>query len=48
MTLENPSKTPYDQLLNKISQRYVKGQSATIQAVNESIIDTNWDSGSDN
>jgi predicted nuclease of restriction endonuclease-like (RecB) superfamily len=35
----------YDQLLNKISRRYVKGQSAAIQAVNESIIDTNWDIG---
>jgi predicted nuclease of restriction endonuclease-like (RecB) superfamily len=35
----------YDQLLNNISQRYIKGQSNAIQAVNENIIDTNWDIG---
>ena len=35
----------YDQLLNNISRRYIKGQSNAIQAVNESIIDTNWDIG---
>jgi predicted nuclease of restriction endonuclease-like (RecB) superfamily len=35
----------YGQLLNRISQRYIKGQSTAIQAVNESIIDTNWDIG---
>jgi RNA:NAD 2'-phosphotransferase (TPT1/KptA family) len=35
----------YDQLLNNISQRYIKGQSSAIQAVNQNIIDTNWDIG---
>jgi predicted nuclease of restriction endonuclease-like (RecB) superfamily len=35
----------YDQLLKNISQRYIKGQSNAIQAVNENIIDTNWDIG---
>jgi predicted nuclease of restriction endonuclease-like (RecB) superfamily len=37
--------TSYDQLLNNISQRYIKGQSNAIQAVNENIIGTNWDIG---
>jgi predicted nuclease of restriction endonuclease-like (RecB) superfamily len=36
---------PYTHLLNLISQRYTKGQSIAFQAVNESIIDTNWDIG---
>jgi predicted nuclease of restriction endonuclease-like (RecB) superfamily len=35
----------YDQLLNRISQRYAKGKSIAFQAVNECIIDTNWDIG---
>jgi hypothetical protein len=35
----------YDQLLNNVSQRYIKGQSNAIQAVNKNIIDTNWDIG---
>jgi hypothetical protein len=35
----------YDQFLDNISQRYIKGQSAAIRAVNENIIDTNWDIG---
>jgi hypothetical protein len=40
-----PSQAPYNQLLNRISQRYTKGKSIAFQAVNECIIDTNWDIG---
>jgi hypothetical protein len=35
----------YNLLLNRISKRYVKGKSIAFQAVNECIIDTNWDIG---
>ena len=40
-----PDNKPYKQLLNRISKRYLKGQSTAIRAVNESIVDTNWDIG---
>jgi predicted nuclease of restriction endonuclease-like (RecB) superfamily len=39
------SQSPYNQLIDRISQRYAKGKSLAFQAVNESIIDTNWDIG---
>ena len=35
----------YQKLINRISQRYIKGQAQAIRSVNESIIDTNWDIG---
>jgi predicted nuclease of restriction endonuclease-like (RecB) superfamily len=43
--IEKSSRSPYNQLLNRISQRYTKGKSIAFQAVNECIIDTNWDIG---
>jgi predicted nuclease of restriction endonuclease-like (RecB) superfamily len=44
-SIEKTPHSPYETLLNRISHRYIKGQSTAIQAVNESIIDTNWDIG---
>jgi predicted nuclease of restriction endonuclease-like (RecB) superfamily len=44
-SVEKSSKSPYTQLLNRISQRYNKGKSSSFQAVNECILDTNWDIG---
>ncbi|MDR2406659.1 MAG: DUF1016 N-terminal domain-containing protein [Bacteroidales bacterium] len=34
---------PYSQLLNHTSRWYTRGKSIAFQAVNECIIDTNWD-----
>jgi hypothetical protein len=44
-SVEKSPKSSYTQLLNRISQRYTKGKSIAFQAVNECIIDTNWDIG---
>jgi predicted nuclease of restriction endonuclease-like (RecB) superfamily len=37
----NPSK-PYQELLERISQRYTKGQAQAVRSVNEIIVETNW------
>jgi len=39
------TKSPYQNLLNKISQRYIEGQTHAVLSVNESIIITNWNIG---
>ena len=39
------SLSPYEVLLDKISQRYIEGQAQAIRSVNESIVSTNWDIG---
>jgi hypothetical protein len=39
------TKSPYPHLLNKISQRYIEGQTHAVMSVNESIINTNWNIG---
>jgi len=39
------SLSPYEALLDKISQRYIEGQAQAIRSVNESIVSTNWDIG---
>jgi predicted nuclease of restriction endonuclease-like (RecB) superfamily len=36
---------PYQELLERISSRYVEGQAQAVRSVNESIIDTNWQIG---
>jgi len=43
--IEPPSKSPYQNLLNKISQRFIEGQTYAVLSVNESIINTNWNIG---
>jgi predicted nuclease of restriction endonuclease-like (RecB) superfamily len=40
----NPSKH-YQELLKRISQRYVEGQSQAVRSVNEAIVETNWHIG---
>jgi len=35
----------YQTLLNKISQRYVQGQTQAVSSINEIIINTNWNIG---
>jgi hypothetical protein len=35
----------YQNLLNKISRRYIEGQTLAVLTVNESIINTNWNIG---
>ena len=44
-TLETLKVLSYEQLLNRISQRYISGQAQAIRSVNETLIDTNWDIG---
>ena len=44
-TIEIPRQKHYEQLLNRISQRYISGQAQAIRSVNETLIDTNWDIG---
>lgn len=39
------SNEEYQKLIERISQRHIKGQAQAIRSVNESIIDTNWDIG---
>jgi predicted nuclease of restriction endonuclease-like (RecB) superfamily len=39
------TKSPYQNLLNKISKQYIKGQTHAVLSVNESIINTNWNIG---
>lgn len=39
---KNPA---YEELLERISNRYVQGQAQAIRSVNESLIDTNWNIG---
>jgi len=39
------TKSSYQTLLNKISQRYIKRQTHAVLSVNESIINTNWNIG---
>jgi len=36
---------PYQELLERISQRFVEGQAQAVRSVNESIIETNWEIG---
>ena len=42
MNLEKSSQKQYQTLLNKISQRYIKGQTHAVLSINENIINTNW------
>ncbi len=35
----------YQELLERISSRYIQGQAQAIRSVNESLIDTNWNIG---
>jgi hypothetical protein len=44
-SIGNIPQKSYVTLLDRISHRYIKGQSTAIQAVNESLTDTNWDIG---
>ena len=44
-TIEIPRQKYYEDLLDKISQRYISGQAQAIRSVNETLIDTNWDIG---
>jgi predicted nuclease of restriction endonuclease-like (RecB) superfamily len=41
---KDPSKT-YQELLERISQRYVEGQAQAVRSVNEAIVETNWHIG---
>jgi hypothetical protein len=43
--LKPPYKDNYQNLLNKISQRYIEWQTLAVLSVNESIINTNWNIG---
>jgi len=43
--IEKSVQKNYQNLLEKISKRYVQGQAQAIRAVNESIVSTNWDIG---
>jgi predicted nuclease of restriction endonuclease-like (RecB) superfamily len=36
---------PYQELLERISRRYVEGQAQAIRSVNEAIVETNWQIG---
>jgi hypothetical protein len=36
---------PYQELLKRISQRFVEGQAQAVRSVNEAIIETNWEIG---
>ncbi|MCL2220246.1 MAG: PDDEXK nuclease domain-containing protein [Chitinispirillia bacterium] len=43
--LEKMVQKHYEDLLERISHRYVEGQAQAIRSVNESIVNTNWDIG---
>jgi len=45
MDIERALQNHYQNLLNKISQRYIKGQTHAVLSVNESIINTDWNIG---
>jgi predicted nuclease of restriction endonuclease-like (RecB) superfamily len=36
---------PYQELLERISRRYIQGQAQAVRSVNESIVETNWEIG---
>jgi predicted nuclease of restriction endonuclease-like (RecB) superfamily len=36
---------PYQELLKRISRRYVEGQAQAVRSVNETIVETNWEIG---
>ena len=36
---------PYQELLERISHRYVEGQAQAVRSVNEAIVETNWNIG---
>jgi predicted nuclease of restriction endonuclease-like (RecB) superfamily len=36
---------PYQELIERISRRYVEGQAQAVRSVNESIVETNWEIG---
>ena len=36
---------PYQELLERISRRYVEGQAQAVRSVNEAIVETNWQIG---
>jgi len=36
---------PYQDLLERISHRYVEGQAQAVRSVNENMVDTNWHIG---
>ena len=43
--IEKPAPEQYRGLLDRISERYIKGQAQAVRSVNESIVKTNWDIG---
>ena len=46
MKIENAEITkPYQDLLERISHRYVEGQAQAVRSVNEIIVETNWQIG---
>jgi hypothetical protein len=45
MNLEQSPQKQYQNLLNKISQHYVEGQTLAVLSVNETIININWNIG---
>jgi hypothetical protein len=48
MNIQKPGKEigkPYQELLERISRRYVEGQAQAVRSVNETIIETNWQIG---
>jgi predicted nuclease of restriction endonuclease-like (RecB) superfamily len=42
---ETDHTTPYQELLGRISLRYMEGQAQAVRSVNEAIIETNWNIG---
>ena len=44
-THKQKNKKPYQELLERISRRFVEGQAQAVRSVNESIIATNWEIG---
>ena len=43
--LAKESEKPYQELLERISRRYVEGQAQAVRSVNEAIVETNWQIG---
>ncbi|GHT07012.1 hypothetical protein AGMMS49525_15860 [Bacteroidia bacterium] len=42
---EVDSVKPYQELLDRISKRYVEGQAQAVRSVNETMVKTNWQIG---
>jgi predicted nuclease of restriction endonuclease-like (RecB) superfamily len=43
--LKNDNIKPYQELLDRISRKYIEGQAQAIRAVNEILLETNWNIG---